>query len=87
MIYVNKIENRITFKVKKEWYPGLLTPEKKQLLGSTKTKITKDENSENMAHLEITEVALVLAILLTTVMKRIQESFIHLFLINHLVNY
>ena len=40
-----------------------------------------------MAHLEITEVALVLAILLTTVMKRIQESFIHLFLINHLVNY
>ena len=30
-----------------------------KLLGSTKNKITKDENSENVAHLEITEVILV----------------------------
>ena len=30
-----------------------------KLLGSTKSKITKDENGENMPHLEITEVVLV----------------------------
>ena len=30
-----------------------------KLLGSTKSKITKDENGENVFHLEITEVALV----------------------------
>ena len=30
-----------------------------QLLGSTKSKITKDENGENVPHLEITEVVLV----------------------------
>ena len=30
-----------------------------KLLGSTKSKITKDENGENVLHLEITEVALV----------------------------
>ena len=30
-----------------------------KLLGSTKSKITKDENDENVAHLEITEVILV----------------------------
>ena len=30
-----------------------------KLLGSTKIKITKDKNSENVLHLEITEVLLV----------------------------
>ena len=30
-----------------------------ELLGNTKSKITKDENGENVSHLEITEVVLV----------------------------
>ena len=30
-----------------------------QLLGSTKNKITKDKNDENVPHLEITEVVLI----------------------------
>ena len=30
-----------------------------KLLGSTKNKITKDENGENVSHLEITEVLLI----------------------------
>ena len=59
MIYVNKIENRITFKIKTGYYFELLTPETKKLLGSTKSKITKDENGENAPHLEITEVVLI----------------------------
>ena len=58
-IYVNKIENRIKFKIKTGYYLELLTPETMKLLGSTKSKITKDENSENVPHLEITEVVLV----------------------------
>ena len=58
-IYVNKIENRITFKIKKRYYLELLTPETMKLLGSTKSKITKNENGENVAQLEITEVVLV----------------------------
>ena len=37
----------------------LLKPETMKLLGSTKNKITKDKNSENVPHLEITEVVLV----------------------------
>ena len=58
-IYVNKIENRVTFKIK-NWYSlELLTPETMKLLGSTKNKITKDKNCENVPHLEITEVVLV----------------------------
>ena len=56
MIYVNKIENRITFKIKTRYYLELLMPETVKLLGSTKSKITKDENGKNVPHLEITEV-------------------------------
>ena len=37
----------------------LLTPETMKLLGSTKNKITKDKNDENVPHLEIREVVLV----------------------------
>ena len=33
--------------------------EKTKLLGSTKTKITKDKNQQNVPHLEITDVVLV----------------------------
>ena len=58
-IYVNKIENRITFKIKTEYYCKLLTPEMMKLLGSTKGKTVKDEDGENVSHLEITEVVLV----------------------------
>ena len=43
-IYVNKIKNRITFKIKNGYYLELLTPETMKLLGSTKSKITKDKN-------------------------------------------
>ena len=57
-IYINKIENRITFKIKTGYYLELLTPETKKLLGNTKSKITKMENGENVPSLDITEVVL-----------------------------
>ena len=58
-IYINKTENKITFKIKKGYYLQLSTPEMMILLGSTKNKITNDENGDNVPHLEITEVVLV----------------------------
>ena len=58
-IYVNKIEKMVTFKIKNGYSLELLTPERMKLLGSTKNKITKDKNGENVPHLEITEVVLV----------------------------
>ena len=58
-IYINKIENRITFKIKTENCLELLTTETMKLLGSTKSKITKNENGENVSYLEITEVVLI----------------------------
>ena len=58
-INLNKIENRVTFKIKNGYSLELLTPETMKLLGSTENKITKDKNGENVPHLEITEVVLV----------------------------
>ena len=58
-IYVNKIENKITFRIKNRFSLECLTPETMKLLGSTKNKITKDKNGKNVPHLEITEVVLV----------------------------
>ena len=54
-IYINKIENTITFRTKTGYYLELLTSETMKLLGSTKSKITKNENGENVSYLEITE--------------------------------
>ena len=58
-IYVNKIKNRITFGIKTGWYLELSAYKTRKLLGSTKSKITKDKNGENVPHLGITEVVLI----------------------------
>ena len=58
-MYVNRIENRITFKIKSGYYLELLTPKTMKLLGSTESKIAKDKNGENVPHLEIVELVLV----------------------------
>ena len=58
-IYVDKIENRTTFKIKNGYSLELLIPETMKLLGSTENKRTKDKNGKNVPHLEITEVVLV----------------------------
>ena len=57
--YVNKIENRITFKIKNGHSLELLTLDTMKLLGSTENKLTEDKNGEDVPHLEITEVVLV----------------------------
>ena len=58
-MYINRIENRITFKIKSGYYLELLTPEAMKLLGSTESKITKNKNGENVSHLEVVELVLV----------------------------
>ena len=65
-IYVNKIENRVTFKIKKGYYLEILTPETMKLLGGIKSKITKDKNGENVISLII-------------FISKILEYYIHLF--------
>ena len=57
--YVNKTENNIKFKINAGHYLELLTPETMKIFGITKSNITKNENCENVSHLEIIEVVLV----------------------------
>ena len=51
-VYVNKNENRITFKITSGYCLQLLTPETMKLFGSTENIITKDKNGENVPHLK-----------------------------------
>ena len=52
-IYVHEIENRIIVKVKTDYYLELITTEIIKLLGSTKSRMTKNKNVKNVTHLEI----------------------------------
>ena len=45
--------------IKTGYYLELVTLETIKLLGSTKSKITKDKNGENIPYLEIAEVVLI----------------------------
>ena len=57
-ISINKIEDRVMFKIKTGYCIEFLTPETMKSLGSTKSMITKDKNLENVPYLDITEVIL-----------------------------
>ena len=58
-----------------------------KLLRSTKSKITSNENGENIPNLEITELVLIYCNIVNNSYRKIHESSIYLFLINLLVNY
>ena len=57
--YLNQLGKRITFRIKAGYYLELLMPKTMKLFRSIKRKTNKDENSENVPHLELTEVVLV----------------------------
>ena len=86
---MNKIGDRITFKIKIVYYLQLLTPTMIKLLGSSKSMISKDVNGENMPHLEITGEELVPSSIFNKIVSinRIRESYVHLLPVNCLINY
>ena len=51
ILHINKIKNSITSQIKTWYYPELLTHETIKLIGSTKSKIAKDENGGNVSRL------------------------------------
>ena len=58
-MYVNKIQNRITFKIKTRYYLEYLTPKTMKLLQSNIRRITEGKNGEDILQLQITEMILV----------------------------
>ena len=57
-IYINKIKNRIVFKIKTSYKLELLSKETMRLLGRTEKSVDKDKNSENLPKFETVEVIL-----------------------------
>ena len=78
-IYVNKTEKRVTFKIKTGYYLELSTPETMKLLATTENKITKNNNGENLPHIENTEVVLVHCNILIMIINKIQDFYTHWF--------
>ena len=58
-IYINRINNRLVFKIKDGYKLELQTPETMKLFGSTKKLIDKTKNGEKVPSLEVVEVVLV----------------------------
>ena len=86
-IYVNKIKNRIIFRIKAGYFLELFMSETMKLLASIKSKITKNENDENVPHLKVIEVVLVHCNIDNNDYNKIQEFCIQFFLVNFLVDY
>ena len=82
------MENKITFKLKAWYYLEILTPEMIKLLGSTKNKIIKNENGENLPQLKIFEVVLLVHCnIVNNDYQQYSRALLLLLLINHLVSY
>ena len=57
--YINKLSNRLVFKIKYGYKLELQTSETMKLFGSTKTLIQNTEDGEKVRSLEVFEVAFV----------------------------
>ena len=58
-VYINRINNRLVFKIKDGHKVELQTPETMKLFGSTKKLIDKTKSGEKVRSLEVVEVVLV----------------------------
>ena len=59
LVYIYKTHKRVIFRIKSEYYLELLIPGTMELFGNTEQKVTKEEDDENVPHLEITETIVV----------------------------
>ena len=57
--YINRINNRLVFKIKNGYKLSLQRPKTMKLFGNTKKLIDKTKNGENLASLEVVQVVLV----------------------------
>ena len=84
-IYVNKIKNRIVFKIKTGYKLELLTEETMQLLGSSKKVIENNKEGEIVPRLETIEVVLVHCNLVNNSYQQ-ASNVLFTFVTNYLVN-
>ena len=85
-IYVNKIKNRIVFKIKTGYKLELLTEETMQLSGTSKKDIDQNKNGEIVPRLETVEIVLVHCNLVNNYYQQASKCYLLLYQINNLVN-
>ena len=74
-------------KIKAGYYLELLTPETMKLLGSTKSKTTKNENSENVPRSETTEAVSIHCNVVNNSYQQSSRVLLHFFPSNQSVGY
>ena len=84
--YVNKIKNRIVFKIKTGYKLELLTEETRQLLGSSKKDIDQNKDGELFPRLETVEVVLLHCNLASTAINKHLKYYLLLYQTYNLVN-
>ena len=85
-IYVNKIKNRIVFKIKREYKLELLTEKTVQLLGCSKKDNDQNKDGEIVPRLEIVEVVLVHGNLVNNNYQHASKVLFNFVKINNLLN-
>ena len=85
-IYVNKIKNRIVFKIKTGYKLELLTKETMQLLGRSKKDIEQNKDGGIVTRLETVEVVLVHRNLVNNSYQQASKAFPSLYLTKNLGN-
>ena len=75
-VYINRINNRLVFKIKEGYKVELQTPETMKLFGSTKKVTDKTKNGEKVTSLEVVEVVLVQCNLVDNQYQQKSEVFI-----------
>ena len=76
---INRINNRLVFKIKDGYRQELQTPETMKLFGSTKKLIGKTNNEEKVPSLEVVEVVLVRCNLVDKQYQKKVSSYIHFY--------
>ena len=72
-VCINRVNNRLVFKIKDEYKLELQTPETMKLFSSTKKLIDKTKNGENVPNLEVVDAVLVQCNLVGNQYQQISE--------------
>ena len=81
-VYINRINNRLVFKIKVGYKLELQTPETMKLFDSKKKLTDKTKNGENVPNLEVVELVLVQCSLVDNKYQQKSEVYTHLLQIN-----
>ena len=85
-IYMNKIKNRMAFKIKTGYKLELLSPKTMKLLGSTKKDIDQNKDGGNVPNQNLLKLFYYIVIQSITIINKHLKYYLFLYQLNNLVN-